>query len=157
MLARGWRNGKNRHPLTFFFSSPRLTPSPLLPYIVIFRHVYWFFPKPFPKFFITSAYWPSVLPILVAFRLMHASQCHDDSTASVWLINPPQSTAIPQIPTNKYDTPEDHKLIDHISIAQTSTIQVLEFDLIFWLCWRVARFCMPRVSDNKAQVSVLGG
>jgi hypothetical protein len=57
-----------------------------------------------------------------------------------------QSTTINSNPTDsKYDTPEDHKLIDRISIAQTSTIQVLEFDLIFW---RVAHFCMPRVSDK---------
>jgi hypothetical protein len=38
--------------------------------------------------------------------------------------------AIPQIPTDKYDIPEDHKLVDCISIVQTSTIQVIEFDMI---------------------------
>ena len=44
-ITRGWWNGKITYPLRFFFSAPVWppSPSPLLPYMVSFHHVFMFF------------------------------------------------------------------------------------------------------------------
>ena len=42
--GKGWQNGKITYPLRFFFQRPfDPPPSPLLPYMVSFHHVFMFF------------------------------------------------------------------------------------------------------------------
>ena len=88
--ARGWRNGKNRYALTFFFFIPPSIYSNILSRVLIF------FSSVFQKHFVTDMYWCSLLPDIhhLDWCLGPVTPCIAITKALVWFVNPLQALPI---------------------------------------------------------------